>query len=183
MQTCLIPDDNLKLTLMKYIDECVPQVIATETGMKYKPSSGKTVPHYRLMKIWHSCKRARFDADVVWWMDRMRTNGVPQCIWMAEIAATSVELLWKSFGNYRGFPGFKKEDSTLESVVTIWVEHLLTVKHLYYRELDNIARTNPEVVWSVLEPVQQTRTAAAVPSSSSFIPATQLLTPEATKNE
>lgn len=162
-----ISDQELKLTFIKYVEEATPQIIATETGMRYFAPRGKVVPHYRLMKIWHSTKRSTMEADITWWKNRIFTNKVPQCIWMGEILASSVDLLWKGFGHYVNIPKLKKTDS-FDDVVQKWVETILKIKNTYFRELDEIARTNPDVV--VPTPPKTTRTAASVSSSMVTLP-------------
>lgn len=164
-----ISDNELKLTFIKYIEEAVPQLIATETGMKYSAPRGSAVPHYRIMKIWHSTKRSTIEADITWWKNRILTNKVPQCIWMGEIMASSVDLLWKGFGHYVNIPKLKKDES-LDEVVQKWVETILKIKNTYFRELDEIARTNPDVVFTAPQPIKTTRTAASVSSSMATLP-------------
>jgi len=163
-----ISEQDLLQTFIKYINECVPQVIALETGMKYLEPKGRKIPHYRIMKIWHSSKRSTIEADITWWKNRILTNGVPQCIWMGEVLASSIDLLWKSFGHYRSPPHWVrgKMPSTLEEAVQNWCECLLATKNTYFRELDEIARTNPDVVWTVPEPVPRGGAKATSVSSS-----------------
>lgn len=164
-----LTEQDLKLTFIKYLEEAVPQLIATDTGMKYSAPRGTKVPHYRIMKIWHSTKRSTIEGDITWWKNRILTNGVPQCIWMGEIMASSVDLLWTGFGHYVNVPKLRKED-TLELVITKWVECLLKIKNTYFRELDEIARTNPDVVFTAPIPTKTARTATSVSSSMATLP-------------
>lgn len=159
----LLSDDDIAQTFVKFMDLTTPQVIAHETGTKYLPPK-RILGHYRVMKIWKSCNRVTFEADLIWWMNRLRTNGVPQCIWMSEIVATSQHTLWVSFGHFRTLPRFKKDDN-LETVVTGWLECVLACKNQYFHELDEIARDYPEIVVGG---------AQATPVPSSFIPASQI---------
>lgn len=158
----LLSDDDIAQTFVQFLDQTTPQVIAHETGMKYLPPK-RVLNYYKIQKIWHGTKRSTFEADVVWWMNRLRTNGVPQCIWMSEILATSMHLLWSGFGHYNYMSRFKKGD-TLQDVVQKWLECLLKCKNQYWDEIDKIARDYPEVV------IQAARTATPVPSSDELTP-------------
>lgn len=113
------------------------------------------IPHYRLMKILHSTNRGRVDADIAWWVDRIRKNGVPQCVWMGSILASAMDLLWKSFRSWRSPPNYARSNYpiNLDIAVGRWVESLLAVKNEYFNKLREIAESNPELIWDVLEPV------------------------------
>ena len=167
-----IDNEDMRVTFIKAINSYVPQIIPNETGMKYLEPKGRKIPHYRLMKIFHSMKRASMESDVAWWHERIKLKGVPQCFWMAEIVASATDLLWRGFGHYVPMPNLDKKNDQMEDVIRKWCECMLKIKHMWFGALEEIARSCPEVVWTVMEPME-TRTAA--PVSSSFSTATQML--------
>lgn len=160
MDVCPLTDDQLLDSFMFYVNQTLPALYKRDDGSdKYMPPNfldgNSKVPHYRLMKILHSMSRATIEADITWWTNRLRVQGIPQTVWMGSILASAQDLLWKSFSIWQSGPAFtpQKRPENLVTAVRRWCECVLNVKTRYFGELRKLAEYEPDLVWSKLEGV------------------------------
>jgi len=166
MDVCPLSDDQLLSIFFDSINKFGAQLITNDSQMKYFAPSGNKLGHYKIMKIWNTGTRATIEADIQWWINRLRIKGVPQCDWMGNLMGWSTDLVWRTWNVWVSPPCFITGSlpASLDEAVRKWCECLLAQKNAWFRELHKTYINYPDLFFDQPIPVNGGAQATTVPS-------------------